>query len=117
MRVPVLVVRKEGVVLPLKLVQQIGRGGPPMSAERIAFRMTLHPGQAEEYERRHDEIFPELVTALKAAGVSDYSIWLDPGRATSGTCSRKPAARCRRAKRNASTRRGMPACSVATETC
>jgi len=46
--------------------------------ERIAFRMNLNPGQATEYERRHDEIFPELVTALKDAGVSDYSIWLDP---------------------------------------
>lgn len=46
--------------------------------ERIAFRMNLHPGQATEYEKRHDEIFPELVTLLKDAGISDYSIWLDP---------------------------------------
>lgn len=47
-------------------------------AERIAFRMRLNPGQAAEYKRRHDEIWPELVEALHAAGVSDYSIWLDP---------------------------------------
>lgn len=46
--------------------------------ERIAFRMTLNPGQAAEYERRHDAIFPELARALKDAGVSDYSIWHDP---------------------------------------
>jgi L-rhamnose mutarotase len=46
--------------------------------ERIAFRMNLFAGQAAEYEKRHDEIFPELVTALKDAGVSDYTIWLDP---------------------------------------
>ena len=46
--------------------------------ERIAFRMNLNSGQAAEYERRHDEIFPELVQALKAAGVSDYTIWHDP---------------------------------------
>lgn len=46
--------------------------------ERIAFRMNLHPGQAAEYEKRHDEIFPELAQALKDAGVSDYTIWLDP---------------------------------------
>jgi L-rhamnose mutarotase len=46
--------------------------------ERIAFRMNLHPGQAAEYEKRHDEIFPELAQAIKEAGVSDYSIWLDP---------------------------------------
>jgi len=47
-------------------------------ADRIAFRMNLNPGQAAEYERRHDEIFPDLAQALKDAGVSDYSIWHDP---------------------------------------
>ena len=47
-------------------------------SERIAFRMNLYPGQAAEYEKRHDEIFPELAKLLKDAGVSDYSIWLDP---------------------------------------
>jgi L-rhamnose mutarotase len=46
--------------------------------DRVAFRMNLHPGQAAEYEKRHDEIFPELALALKNAGISDYSIWLDP---------------------------------------
>jgi L-rhamnose mutarotase len=46
--------------------------------ERIAFRMNLNAGQAAEYEKRHDEIFPELVDALKAAGISDYTIWHDP---------------------------------------
>lgn len=46
--------------------------------ERIAFRMTLYPGKAAEYEKRHDEIFPELAQALSDAGVSDYSIWHDP---------------------------------------
>lgn len=47
-------------------------------SEQIAFRMNLYDGFAKEYERRHDEIFPELAKALKDAGVSDYSIWLDP---------------------------------------
>lgn len=46
--------------------------------ERIAFRMNLNPGQAAEYKKRHDEIWPELSQALRDAGVSDYSIWLDP---------------------------------------
>jgi L-rhamnose mutarotase len=45
--------------------------------DQIAFRMTLFPGHAATYRKRHDDIFPELVDALKAAGVSDYSIWLD----------------------------------------
>jgi L-rhamnose mutarotase len=46
--------------------------------EKHAFVMTLNPGMAEEYKRRHDEIFPELVDLLKQAGVVDYSIHLDP---------------------------------------
>ncbi|MEQ5870830.1 L-rhamnose mutarotase [Sagittula sp. NFXS13] len=46
--------------------------------QKHAFTMQLHPGQAEEYKRRHDAIWPELVTLLKDAGVSDYSIHLDP---------------------------------------
>ena len=45
--------------------------------EQIAFRMNLHPGRAAEYRKRHDEIYPELAQALRDAGVSDYSIWLD----------------------------------------
>jgi len=47
-------------------------------AERIAFRMVMKPGFAEEYEKRHDEIWPEMSKALREAGVSDYTIWLDP---------------------------------------
>ena len=45
--------------------------------EQIAFRMNLFAGQAAEYRKRHDEIFPDLARALKDAGVSEYSIWLD----------------------------------------
>ena len=45
--------------------------------EKIAFVMTLLPGHAAEYKKRHDEIWPELVETLKSAGVSDYSIFLE----------------------------------------
>ena len=47
------------------------------ATETIAFRMTLHPGQAGEYRRRHDAIWPDLVEVLKGAGVVDYRIYLD----------------------------------------
>jgi L-rhamnose mutarotase len=40
--------------------------------------MQLKPGCAEEYRRRHDEIWPELAELLREAGISDYSIFLDP---------------------------------------
>ncbi len=42
-----------------------------------AFKMKLKPGVAEEYKRRHDEIWPELSALLRRSGVSDYSIFLD----------------------------------------
>ncbi len=45
--------------------------------EKYAFKMRLNPGQADEYRRRHDAIWPELVTLLREAGISDYSIHLD----------------------------------------
>ena len=45
---------------------------------RRAFVMKLKPGFEAEYKRRHDEIWPEMAAELKAAGISDYSIYLDP---------------------------------------
>lgn len=45
--------------------------------EQIAFKMFLKPGQADEYRRRHDAIWPELLALLHEAGIRDYSIFLD----------------------------------------
>ena len=45
--------------------------------QRNAFKMKLKPGFVAEYKKRHDEIWPELQKELNAAGVSDYSIFLD----------------------------------------
>lgn len=39
--------------------------------EKYAFKMRLNPGCRDEYQKRHDEIWPELVTLLKEVGVSD----------------------------------------------
>jgi L-rhamnose mutarotase len=39
--------------------------------------MQLKPGVVEEYKKRHDEIWPELAEAISAAGIYDYSIFLD----------------------------------------
>lgn len=44
---------------------------------QVAFTMRLKPGNEVEYQRRHDEIWPELSAALTDAGVQDYSIFLD----------------------------------------
>lgn len=44
---------------------------------KTAFKMKLKPGNAEEYKRRHDNIWPELKALLKENGISDYAIFLD----------------------------------------
>ena len=40
--------------------------------------MQLNDGTAAEYKARHDALWPELHALLKRAGISDYSIYLDP---------------------------------------
>ena len=44
---------------------------------RKAFLMTLKPGHEEEYERRHNPIWPELQEVLRRHGVRNYSIFLE----------------------------------------
>src|SRR5690349_9370059 len=39
--------------------------------------MKLKPGVVAEYRRRHGALWPELGTALREAGIYDYSIFLD----------------------------------------
>ena len=46
--------------------------------QRYAFKMFLNPGEAHEYRRRHDAIWPELQTLLRESGIRNYSIFLDP---------------------------------------
>lgn len=53
-----------------------------MESKMIAFRMKLIPGHEEEYEKRHREIWPELVALLKESGITDYSIFLDKENST-----------------------------------
>ncbi len=45
--------------------------------KRNAFTMKLKAGNEAEYKLRHDVIWPDLHKELQAAGVSDYSIYLD----------------------------------------
>ena len=44
--------------------------------EKYAWRATLKEGKKEEYIRRHNEIWQEMVDLLKSAGIRNYSIWL-----------------------------------------
>ena len=45
--------------------------------KRLAFKMYLKKGQQATYEKRHQEIWPQLKRLLQEAGVSEYSIFLD----------------------------------------
>ncbi len=43
--------------------------------ERLAWKGRIKPGCKEEYIKRHDEIWPEMVELLKAAGICNYTIF------------------------------------------
>lgn len=43
--------------------------------ERLCFTFEIRPGMEAEYKQRHDEIWPELVAAIKDAGFSNYSLF------------------------------------------
>lgn len=45
--------------------------------KQVAFKMKLFPGLIEEYKKRHDKIWPELLVLLKENGVANYSIFFD----------------------------------------
>ena len=40
-----------------------------------AWVLEVRPGYEEEYKKRHDEIWPDMVAALKKAGIANYSIF------------------------------------------
>lgn len=44
--------------------------------ERVAFTMRVRQDQEAEYRRRHQEVWPEMLRALKRAGCSNYSIYM-----------------------------------------
>jgi L-rhamnose mutarotase len=59
--------------------------------ERLCYTFDLAAGQEEEYERRHAEVWPELVEALRAAGFSNYSLFRR-GREVIAYCECEPTA-------------------------
>lgn len=51
------------------------RKGECVSMEKYAWKARVLEGKLDEYRRRHDEIWPEMVALLKEAGISNYTIW------------------------------------------
>ena len=44
---------------------------------KVGFKRRLLAGCEEEYQKRHDAIWPDLVKLLGDRGISDYSLFLD----------------------------------------
>lgn len=40
-----------------------------------AWVLEVRPGYEEEYKKRHDEIWPEMLEALRGAGIRNYNIF------------------------------------------
>jgi L-rhamnose mutarotase len=45
--------------------------------ERVAFRLKVRKEMMDEYARRHADVWPEMLEALRSTGWSNYSIFLD----------------------------------------
>lgn len=43
--------------------------------QRACFTFQLRAGTEAEYERRHDEIWPDLVVAIREGGVHNYTLF------------------------------------------
>jgi L-rhamnose mutarotase len=43
---------------------------------RVAWTARLRPDHIEAYVEAHAAVWPDALAAIKAAGISDYSIWL-----------------------------------------
>ena len=44
--------------------------------ERVCFLARVRPERLDEYRARHNEVWPEMLAALRAAGWANYSIFL-----------------------------------------
>ncbi|WP_035050988.1 L-rhamnose mutarotase [Carnobacterium pleistocenium] len=45
---------------------------------KIGFKMKIYPDKLEEYEKRHNQLWPEMRQMLKEHGAISYSIFADP---------------------------------------
>jgi L-rhamnose mutarotase len=46
--------------------------------QRVCFLLKVREDRAEEYKKRHAEVWPEMREALSAAGWHNYSLFLRP---------------------------------------
>jgi L-rhamnose mutarotase len=47
-----------------------------MTMQRVCFALQVKPDRLEEYKRRHRDVWPEMLNALRETGWSNYSLFL-----------------------------------------
>jgi L-rhamnose mutarotase len=45
---------------------------------RVCFTLQVDPSRLDEYRRRHAQVWPDMLAALRDAGWHDYSLFLRP---------------------------------------
>ncbi|MCV7226285.1 L-rhamnose mutarotase [Mycolicibacterium komossense] len=48
------------------------------TTQRVCFLLQLKPDRVEDYLQAHQEVWPEMLEALRAAGWGNYSLFLRP---------------------------------------
>lgn len=46
--------------------------------QRVGLLLRVKPEKIEEYKEIHANVWPELLSELRAAGIRNYSLWLGP---------------------------------------
>ena len=46
--------------------------------ERVCFLLRVRPDMLDEYKRRHQQVWPEMLAALSSTGWRNYSLFLRP---------------------------------------
>ena len=46
--------------------------------ERVCFRLKIRKDRMDEYVRRHAQVWPDMLEALRETGWTNYSLFLDP---------------------------------------
>lgn len=46
--------------------------------QRVCFTLQVKPDRLEEYKRRHRNVWPEMLDALRRTGWTNYSLFLRP---------------------------------------
>lgn len=49
-----------------------------MSRQRVCFHLQVKPERIDEYRQRHAAVWPDMLSALKANGWHNYSLFLRP---------------------------------------